>query len=205
MSSAAAPVLLVGGWTLAQSRQSHAYNAVRDTISALAAQGAPDRWIMTSALLGLGVCHVVTAAGLRPARLLGRTVLAGGGVATILVASFPQPARGNSVAHTAAATVAFVALGVWPVLAASQESAVPPLWVAPAAGATTVLLALVAWFAVELHGGDRGLAERCAAGAQALWPLVVVLGARQSGARNGSRRSGRRYQPAERRTGLRSG
>jgi len=31
------------------------------------------------------------------------------------------------------------------------------------------------WFAAEIHGGQRGLAERAAAGAQALWPLAVVL------------------------------
>src|ERR1700719_1348053 len=100
VSSGAAPVLLIGGWTIAQARQPPGYSPVRDTISALAARGAADRWVMTSALAGLGACHVVTALGLRPARPGGRVVLAGGGVATVLVAAFPQPAHGNSVAHT---------------------------------------------------------------------------------------------------------
>jgi hypothetical protein len=46
-----------------------------------------------------------------------------------------------------------------------------------AAGAVAVLLALVAWFAVELvtGSGQTGLAERVAGAAQALWPLTVVL------------------------------
>ena len=45
-------------------------------------------------------------------------------------------------------------------------------------GASVVLIGTLAWFAAEL-GGDRvGLAERFAAGAQALWPLVVVLSSR---------------------------
>jgi hypothetical protein len=40
-----------------------------------------------------------------------------------------------------------------------------------------VLLALVAWFAVELvtGAGQTGRAERAAGAAQALWPLTVVL------------------------------
>jgi hypothetical membrane protein len=182
-SATAAPVLLGGGWTLAEAKQPPGYNPVRDTISALAAHGATDRWIMTSALAGLGACHVVTAAGLRPAGRSGRVVLAGGGAATMMVAAFPQPAIGNSVAHTVAATVAFVALGTWPVFAARRRLMAPLLMRAPAAAASAVLLGLVVWFAVELHGGQRGLAERAAAGAQALWPLAVVITTRRALAR----------------------
>ena len=43
------------------------YSPMRDTISALAALGARDRWLMTSALAGLGTSHIITALGLRPA------------------------------------------------------------------------------------------------------------------------------------------
>jgi hypothetical protein len=47
--------------------------------------------------------------------------------------------------------------------------------------ATLVLLGLLAWFTAELYGeGARiGLAERSLAGAEALWPLAVVLAARR--------------------------
>jgi hypothetical membrane protein len=179
-SAGAAPVLLGGGWTLAAAKQPPGYNPVRDTISALAAQGATDRWIMTSALAGLGACHLVTAAGLRPARRSGRVVLAGGGAATLMVAAFPQPAHGNSVGHTVAATVSFVALGVWPVFATSRRRVAPLLRRPESAAASAVLLGLVVWFALELHGGQRGLAERAAAGAQALWPLAVVVTTRRA-------------------------
>lgn len=184
-SAGAAPVLLIGGWTLAAALQPAGYDAVRDTISALAARGAADRWVMTSALAGVGACHVVTAAGLRPARVAGRLVLAGGGVATILIAAFPQPIRGDAVAHTIAAAAAFVALGAWPSFAARSGSSGPRLLRRGASTAATVaLLALVVWFAAELHGGQRGLAERAAAGAQALWPLAVVVTARGAVARS---------------------
>jgi hypothetical membrane protein len=180
MSAGAAPVLLVGGWTLAEARQPSGYNPVRDTISALAAHGATDRWVMTAGLFGLGACHVITAAGLRPVRRRGRAVLALGGGATLLVATFAQPAQGNSAAHTVAAALAFVALGAWPAFAARRRSLAPLLRRAASASATGVLLGLVVWFAAEIHGGQRGLAERAAAGAQALWPLAVVVTTRRA-------------------------
>ncbi len=177
-SAVVGPVLLLGGWTLAAAQQPPGYNPIRDTISALAARGATDRWLMTGALAGLGACYVATAFGLRPAKAAGRVVLVGGGVATLLVAAFPQPARGNSVAHTIAAAVAFTCLAVWPVFAARPRPCALFLTRAAAAAATAVLVGLVLWFVAEIHGGHRGLAERAAAGAEALWPLVVVLTSR---------------------------
>ncbi len=183
VSAGTAPVLLIGGWALAEARQPPGYDPVRDTISALAAHGATDRWVMTAALFGLGACHVVTAAGLGQVRRRGRTVLAVGGGATLLVATFAQPAHGNSVAHTVAAALAFVALGAWPAFAARRRSPAPLLRRAASATATAVLLGLVVWFAAEIHGSQRGLAERAAAGAQALWPLAVVVTTRRALAR----------------------
>jgi len=182
----------VGGWTLSDALQPPGYDPIRDTISALAAVGATDRWVMTSALAGLGVCHVVTALGLRPARLGGRVVFGIGGVATVMVAAFPQPAHGNSLSHTVAATVAFVALGAWPALAARRRRSAPLLSRSASWAASGVLLGLVAWFAAELHGGQRGLAERAAAGAQALWPLAVVLTTRRARARASVNRTSHR-------------
>jgi hypothetical protein len=182
-SAGAAPVVLGTGLALAQWRQPPGYNPVRDTISALAAHGATDRSIMTSALAGLGACHLVTAWGLLPARTAGRIVLGAGGVATVLVATFAQPAHGNSVAHTVVATVAFSALALWPVAAARRRVA-PLLTPAASATATVVLVGLVLWFAAEVHGGQRGLAERAAAGAQSLWPLAVVVTTRRAVARS---------------------
>jgi hypothetical protein len=178
-SAAAAPVLLVGGWTLAESRQPPNYDPVRDTMCALAAHGATDRWIMTSALAGLGASYLITAAGLAPAKAAGRGVLAAGGVGTILVAAFPQPVEGNSVAHTVAATVSFVALGAWPAFAAGRRPGAVLLTPIASALATVGMLGLVGWFALELHGGQRGLAERLAAAAEALWPLAVVVTTRR--------------------------
>ncbi|WP_446213869.1 DUF998 domain-containing protein [Micromonospora sp. IBSANI012] len=181
LSSAAAPVLLVGGWTLAAARQPGGFDQVAGTISALAARDATDRWIMTVGLLGLGLCHCLTAAGLRPLRPAGRLLLALGGLATLAVATFPLPAqRGSSTVHGISAAVAFGALALWPALAAHRRRApagAAALTARRGTAAAALLLALVGWFVVELTtGGARiGLAERVAAGAEALCPLLVVL------------------------------
>ena len=99
VSSACAPVLLVGGWQLAAARQPGGFDPIRETISALASRGATDRWIMTSALAGVGVCHMITAAGLAPAAVTGRALLATGGAATVVLAALPLPGTGDSTAE----------------------------------------------------------------------------------------------------------
>ncbi len=179
ISAAVGPLLLMGGWTLAATQQPHGYNPVRDTISSLAARGATDRWIMTLALAGLGACYIITAFGLRAAGGTGRAVLVIGGLATLLVAAFPQPALGNSVPHTYAAGIAFSSLAIWSVLAAQRGTSDPLLTYAASLTATVIMIALVLWFVAEIHGGHRGLAERFAAGTEALWPLAVVVASRR--------------------------
>jgi hypothetical protein len=183
VSAAAAPVLLIGGWTVAAGLQPGSFNAVVSTISALAARGAADRWVMTLALAGTGACYVLTGLALRLATLPGRLILMAGGVATVLVAANPQPAGGgSSLAHTSWAAVGFIALAVWP-LAASRQA--PPAGLRPAGSACAgaVLAGLLLWFGVELITAGRqvGLAERVLAGAQAAWPLIFVLASRRRG------------------------
>jgi hypothetical membrane protein len=192
VSSAVAPVLLVGGWTLAAGLQPGSFDAVAGTISSLAAEGAADRWVMTLALAGTGACHVITGLALRPASPAGRLILMTGGAATVLVAAFPEMAGdGGSLPHTFWSTVAFVTLAVWPLAACSRGPLVPALLrpgvCAVAAG---VLLGLLVWFGTELIGAGRqlGLAERVLAGAEAVWPLMVVLACRWSQSRAGMRR-----------------
>src|SRR5262249_9698653 len=137
------------------------------------------RWFMTIALLVLGTCHVITALGLRPARTAGRLVLGLGGLMTIGVAAFPLSAQGDSTAHGIVATLAFAALSLWPVAAATYERG-GRLPIGPSLAATVVLVVLVAWFAASLGSGHVGLAERTAAAAQALWPLATVIKLRRN-------------------------
>jgi hypothetical membrane protein len=180
LSSAAAPALLIGGWTLAAQRQLDGYDSTVATISSLAARDATDRWLMTAALLGVGVCHIVTALGLSQAAPAGRVMLGLGGVATVLVAVLPLPAAGGAAAHAVAAGVALVALAVWPALA-RRSGGRGPAALRPVVSvvAAMAMLGLVAWFGATLGTGGRvGLTERLAAGAQACWPLVAVLSSR---------------------------
>ena len=188
VSSLAAPVLLIGGWTLAAAIQPVPFDAVVRTISDLAALTTADRWVMTTALVGVGLSHIATACALAPAAVAGRLVLGVGGLTTLGVAAFPLPARGgSSSAHTAAAAVAFISLAVWPAFAwvrrrLPEQIVASVLEPRVSAAATCALLLAVGWFFAELlTGGDKvGLAERVAAGTQALWPLVVVLSLRKT-------------------------
>ena len=69
ISSAAALVLMVGGWTVAAGLQPHSFDPVAQTVSALAAPGAADRWVMTLTFLVVGACDFVTGLALgRPER-----------------------------------------------------------------------------------------------------------------------------------------
>ena len=184
ISSAGSPVLLVGGWTAAARLQPRSYNPVADTISALAALGAADRWVMTWAMAAVGACYVVTGLALRPAARAGRVILIAVGVATINVAANPERAgAGGSLPHTFWAAVGFIAMAAWPAAGRIRGTGVwgarVPYGLRPAVslGATAVMAVLLGWFGAELISGGRqvGLAERVLAGTQAAWPLVVVL------------------------------
>jgi hypothetical membrane protein len=167
---------MIGGWQLAATRQPNTYRAIRDTISVLAGHGAQDRWIMTLGFVVLGCCHLVTAAGMTPARPAGRTLLAIGGMGVILVAAFPVPAKGSSTAHTVVASIAFIALCCWSLAAYPADGPLGVLRVPVLLPVTVVLVALLVVFYVELHGGQQiGLTERLLAGAQSLWPAVVTF------------------------------
>lgn len=184
MSSAGSPALLVTGSTVAAGLQPRPFDPVADTISSLAAVGAADRWVMTWALVGVGVCYFVTGLALKPAALAGRLILMAVGVATVLVALNPEQAgHGGSLPHTVWAATGFIIMAAWPVAGHVRGPGVPyGLRPAVAVSATAVMLGLLAWFGVELisAGHQIGLAERALAGTQALWPLAVVLTAKTS-------------------------
>jgi hypothetical membrane protein len=176
----AAPVLLIGGFSVATAIQPASYDPVRDTISALAADGATDSWVMTSALAGVGLCYLITALGLRPARRAGRLLLACGGVATLGIAAFRQPHDGYSLLHEFAVIAAALTCCTWPLFASQRLHPASLLTRAPSIAATGVLLGLVAWYALEAHGALLGVAERCAAAAVPLWMLAVVVTSRRA-------------------------
>jgi hypothetical membrane protein len=178
-AAGAAPVLLIGGFFGAAAIQPASYNPVRDTISELAAQGATDSWVMTSALVGVGFCYLITALGLQPARRAGRVLLAAGGMATLSIATFRQPHHGYSLPHELAVIAAALTCCTWPLFASHRLHPALLLTRTPSVAATGVLLGLAAWYALESHGALLGLAERCAATAPLLWLPAVVITSRR--------------------------
>ncbi|MEU6979180.1 MULTISPECIES: DUF998 domain-containing protein [unclassified Streptomyces] len=177
ISSGCAPVLLIGGWTIAGLLHGPGYDPVTQTISVLAAYGAPGAWVMTGGLFGLGVCHLVTAWGLRAAALAGRVALAAGGVTALVVALLPAPLSGGSLRHGSVAAAGFAFLALWPVLAADRAGPAPwGLRPVPAVGVTALMGLGAGWFLVDMQRhGAVGVAERLVTCLQSVWPLVVVV------------------------------
>ena len=184
VSSAAAPVLMVAGWTVAAGLQPRSFDPVAEPVSALAALGAADRWVMSLTFVVVGACVFMTGLALRPAGTPGRMILMAGAVAGMLVAANPEHS-GTSypVPHMICAAAGCAGVVAWPAGAWRRGAAVPwGLRPAVSAGAVAVLVALVAWFGVELvtGGGLAGLAERIFGAALAVWPLAVVASCRRA-------------------------
>jgi hypothetical membrane protein len=181
ISSAAAPVLMIGGWTVAAGLQPR-FDPVAGTVSALAAIGATDRWVMNLVFLLVGICYILTALALRPAKTSGRVILIVGAAAGMMVAANPEHAGGfGSVPHFIWASIGFAGLTLWPAWACRRGTDVPwGLRPSPAAAAIAVQFALLVWFGAELilAAGQVGLAERVVGAVQAGWPLAVVLSCR---------------------------
>jgi hypothetical membrane protein len=182
VSAAAAPVLMVAGWTVAAGLQPRPVDPVAEPVSALAAVGAADRWVMSLTFVVVGACVFVTGLALRPARVPGRLILMTGAVAGMLVAANPEhPGTSYPVPHMICAAIGCAGVVGWPAGAWRRGLSVPwGLRPAASAGAVAVLLALVVWFGAELitGGGLAGLAERLFGAALALWPLMVVASCR---------------------------
>ena len=142
-AAGAAPALLVAGFLVAAMLQPVSYSPLRDTISALAARGATDPWLMTAAIAAVGVCYLLTALGLSPLRPAGRLALAGGGVATLSIAAFPSPLHGYSGPHAVAVIAASTTMCAWPVLAAGRQHSARVLRFGPNAAAAVVTFGLV--------------------------------------------------------------
>ncbi|MFF8449584.1 DUF998 domain-containing protein [Streptomyces leeuwenhoekii] len=188
LSSGAAPVLLIAGWSIAAALRGPDYDPVTQTISVLAAYGTTGFWVMTGALLALGACHLLTAWGLHAAGTAGRVALGAGGVSAWAVVLLPAPSSGGSLHHGAVAVVAFVLLAVWPVLAVEGGATAPwCLRPAPCVVVTVLMGVGGAWFLVEMHRqGVVGVAERVVTAVQSVWPFVVAVSCR-----HGSRGRGR--------------
>ncbi len=180
VAASLSPVLLIGGFFVGTALQPATYSPIRDTISQLAGQGANDSWVMTWAITGVGLCYLLVALGLHPAAGAGRVLLAGGGLATLLIAGFRDPRLGYSLAHELAVIVTVLTCCTWPIFAARRRHPALLLTRTASFAGAGVSLGLAAWYALESHGTLLGLAERFAAVAPPLWLLAVVITTRRA-------------------------
>jgi Protein of unknown function (DUF998) len=182
VSAALSPLLLTGGWLVADAVQPDSYSPVRKTVSVLAGYAGTDRWIMTSALLLVGCCNFVTAAGLTGVRLPARILLVVAGLSSIGIAASPEPVVGSTPQHLAWTSLGEVTIAVWPAFAGRRGSPRPLiLSVRGTAVVTAVSIALLGWLVIETQGGSvLGLAERLVSSIQITWPFVVALALRSA-------------------------
>ena len=164
---------LIVGWTVAARLQPPGFDPTTDSISALAAESAGHRWVMTTALVITGLCHLVTAWALPRLERPGRIVLALAGVATVGVAAVPLPHRGESAAlHVILAGLSLSSLAIWPWWLGrtrrgrrlNREYAVLALTAVVALGVVSA-----GWLDVAF-----GRAERVVTAMLVVWPVVAA-------------------------------
>jgi hypothetical protein len=177
ISAALAPVLLVTGWLTAGALQPASYSPIRQTVSVMSGYGGTDRWIVTAALLLVGGCYAVTAAGLSRLTVRARFLLLLSGLSSIGIAAFPEPVHGSSSAHVAWAVLGAVTIAVWPAFTVRPGAGAPLILnFSGCAAATAVFVVLLGWLFIQTQGGaDLGLAERLTSGVQTSWPFAVAL------------------------------
>lgn len=179
------PIVLTTAWLVAQTQQPRSYSPMHDTVSLLASRTANDPWIMTLALVLLGVCYLGAAAGLTVLRRTARIALAVAGFASFGIALFREPASGPTLQHLAFTTLGAAIIAVWPLMTV-RRGAGPGVVALPTAVITTAaFLALAGWLLVEARAGHVvGLAERLDSSIQVCWPFVVALGLRAATTRS---------------------
>ena len=177
VSAGLTPVLVTAGWLVADAVQPAAYDPVRETVSVMSGYAGTDRWIMTGALLLVGGCQLLTAAGLAGVRMRARILLAVAGLSGIGIAVSPEPVRGSTPQHLAWTSLGAVAIAVWPAFVA-QRARPRPLILGRycCAVVTAVFLVLLGWLVIQTQGGsDLGLAERLSVSTETCWPFVVAV------------------------------
>jgi hypothetical protein len=177
VSAGLTPVVVTAGWLVADAVQPTAYDPIRKTVSAMSGYAGTDRWIMTGALLLVGGCQLLTAAGLAGVRMPARILLAVAGLSSIGIAVSPEPVVGSTPQHLAWTSLGAVAIAVWPAFVA-QRARPRPLIVGRycCAVVTAVFLVLLGWLVIQTQGGsDLGLAERLSVSTETCWPFVVAV------------------------------
>ena len=179
----AGPALFTAAW-LGLGWSHPGYSQIADSISVLAAYGAPGAAFMTAALLAQAAAIALAARRLRSVSRPAAALLLVNAVATVVVAAARIPCRAGDAAwcrpsdhptsyavHVVAATVALSALSLAPLLAAAGTRRSAPTLAATGVAASAVMLALLAWFAVA---EGAGWAEKAVVTVGIWWAAAVA-------------------------------
>jgi len=107
-------MLVIGTYFLQKSWTE--FSPVKQTMSSLAALGAPTHRRMTILIVIVGLCLIVAALSLKLPAKPGRWLLGVAGTAALGTAAFPVPGiSANSTMHTFMATIVLVSMCLWPI------------------------------------------------------------------------------------------
>ncbi|HOF63125.1 MAG TPA: DUF998 domain-containing protein [Dermatophilaceae bacterium] len=173
-----APAILLLGYAYAVSL-TPGYDKVAQAVSDLGVVGSPARWPWAFTLVFIGMAHIATALGLRPADVIGRWLLGAGGAAMIVLAFVPNNVVGKTyMRHTLTSAIVFGLLALWPAMSARNGLGVP--W--PLRRRVTIIVSIVVFVLIEvtlwgliLQTTTDGVREFALYAWTALWPLVVVV------------------------------
>jgi hypothetical membrane protein len=172
------PIQNVLGWGISGALWP-GYDPIAKTISDLAADDSPVKWIQSSFFLFGALLTLVGAWSARAFALPGRIALGMAGVAALGYTFYATPSQiGYSDEHRFYATVAFVLFSAWPILAMRFDKryhwALRPIG---AISATVSMGLTTLWFLLTwLEPGQPivGLSERVIAVMQVLWLSFAI-------------------------------
>jgi len=114
VSLVGALMLVIGTYFLQKSWTE--FSPVKQTMSSLAALGAPTHRRMTILIVIVGLCLIVAALSLKLPAKPGRWLLGVAGTGALGTAAFPVPGiSANSTMHTFMATIVLVSMCLWPI------------------------------------------------------------------------------------------
>ena len=172
------PIQSALGWTIAGSMWP-GYDPIKQTISDLAANESPVKWIMSSFFVFGGILTLIAAVFARTLAMPGRVALFVSAICTFGLTIFPTPLVGYSLMHRIFAISSFALSAGWPLFAMRLRKDAP--WVLrPTATiiGTALQTALALWFLstwTDPNNHFVGVWERVVAVSQALYVSVVVL------------------------------
>ena len=155
-------MLVIGTYFLQKSWTD--FSPVKQTMSSLAALGAPTHRRMTILIVLVGLCLILAAFSLTLPAKPGRWLLGAAGAGALGMAAFPVPGiSANSTMHTFMATVVLVSMCLWPLGAHhyNQSGHWPVSLRTTIAVTVTMALTGIIFLINWLHGSPiMGLLER---------------------------------------------